>query len=390
MKHNKPISFDHRKEYKRRKNLAYLFLAAVTAIVWLVMLIVKIVTAVHAGGALSEVLSTIRDGIFDNILGILPPILLFDFWLEYLQQDKIFDEMTEQITGTIMSKPEVIQSFDKEAKKRFLRATVLTLVDQNEDECSMAMAALEPYINDKFDIRKDFSYFLEIRECESIKQFDADKYMFIYENLSYELLYVATEPIKNSVHIDFFIENSKLDKSLREQKHNESETARYIMSEGLDIDIDDFEAIRSKTSDKKELIEYITQLFIPQLYIEDIPWLVNDVSLNDNKIDIEFVPQNDPVETTADKSSRISLSFRMPQLKTHTSFLASISQPTYNPTIRLSYPEEKYDIKLFPFFNSSLSASVSKAEQGIGCRNIQVKDKWVHPMSGVVFLIDKK
>lgn len=41
--------------------------------------------------------------------------------------------------------------------------------------------------------------------------------------------------------------------------------------------------------------------------------------------------------------------FRMPQLKAHTSFLASISQPVYSPTIRFNYPAEKYDVKMYPF-----------------------------------------
>lgn len=353
----------------------------------MVLLVIKIVSAINNGENLSEILHTLRDGIFDNILGILPPILLFDFWLEYLQQDKIFDEMTEQITGTIMSKPEVIQSFDKEAQERFLNATVLALVDQDEDECSMALGAINPYINDKFDIRKDFTYYLEIRNCENIENFCADKYMLLCENLSYELFYIASEPIGDTVTVGFFVENAELDKRLREQKELCHKSSRYIMREGLDIDPSDFEKIKAYSSDKATLQKYISSLFVPQLYIDDELWAISDIDVCENRIDIDFKVLESRRKGD-EKSSKISLSFRMPQLKTNTSFLASISQPTYNPTIRLSYPEDKYNVKIFPFFNSTVGPSVSKAEQVVGSRNIQVKNKWVHPMSGVVFLIN--
>lgn len=87
-----------------------------TVAVWVLLLIIKLAVAARSGLPFSEAFRTIGDGIFDNILGILPPILLFDFGLEYIQQDKVYEEMTEQITGTIMSRPEVINSFDFDAK----------------------------------------------------------------------------------------------------------------------------------------------------------------------------------------------------------------------------------------------------------------------------------
>lgn len=378
------ISMEHKKDYKKKKNLVYLCIGVLIAVIWLVLLVIKIVTAVNDGGSLKEVWNTILNGIFDNILGILPPIIFFDLLLEYFQQDKIFDEMTEQITGTIMSKPEVIQSFDKEAQKRFLNATVLALVDQDEDESEVAIGAIEPYISDRFDIRKDFTYYLEIRDCDNIEGFDSNKYMLMCENLSYELFYVVSEPIGNSVRVGFFVENATLDKVLREEK------VIYIMREGLDIDPEDFLIIQEKSKNVEDLQHYIDKLLAPQLYIDDEMWLIQGVFVHNNQIDIEFCAPDKRKRDIKVKSNKISLYFHMPQLKQHTSFLASISQPTYSPIIRLSYPEEKYEVKNFLFFNKTFGPSAEKAEQGIGCRNIQIKDKWVHPMSGVVFLIEHK
>lgn len=381
------VFFDHKRAYKQKKNLAYLVLAGITLIVWLALLIVKIVVAVENGDTILEVVSTVRDGIFDNILGILPPILLFDFGLQYLQQDKIFDEMTEQITGTIMSNPEVIQAFDTDAKKRFLNSTVLTLVDQNLDECAMAMGAIQPYIDNKYDIKKQFNYFIEIRECEDYSSFDKDKYMLIVERLSYEVYYIASKPVENHVHIGFFVENRELDKQLREQKSNE-EDSRFIMREGLNIDSEDLNAFLQRKSET-EIKNSVQALINPELYIDDTKWYIFDIVVGNNGIDIEFACEK-PRKTDDGAKSKITLFFQMPQLKKNSSFLASISQPTYSPEIHLSYSAKKYDVKMFPFFNNTVGASVEQAEQGTGHCDIEIHDKWVHPMSGVVFFIDSK
>jgi hypothetical protein len=67
-----------------------------------------------------------------------------------------------------------------------------------------------------------------------------------------------------------------------------------------------------------------------------------------------------------------------------------VSQPTYSPIIRLNYPESKYNVQAFPFFSRVLDASVEQLEHGVGSRYVRINDKWVHPMSGVLFVIDEK
>ena len=385
LKFKKNVLDNHKNGYKKKKKRNYIFVGTIIVAIWLGLLLVKIKTATESGETIAQIRDTILSGIFDNILGILPPVIFIDLLLDYFQQDKVLDEMTEQITGTIMSKPEVIQSFNKDAQKRFLNATVLSLVDQDSDECSMAMGAIEPYIEDRFDIRKDFVYYLEIRDCENIDGFDSDKYMMMCENLSYELFYIASKPIRDKVRIGFFVENSDLDKGLREEK------VEYIIREGLNIDPIDFEHLTNIVSSSQDLSDYINKLLSPRLYIDDEMWLISDVLINDNSIDVEFrAPKCYNSNNNIKKSNKISIYFHMPQLKAHTSFLASISQPTYSPIIRLSYPEEKYNITNYLFFNKTFGPSAEKAQQGIGCRNIQIKNKWVHPMSGVVFFIEHK
>ena len=81
MKLIKDERLDHIIDYKRKKNLSYLFIGVFITLIWLIVLGIKIITAVKSGSSLSEVWNIIVNGIFDNILGILPPIIFFDLLL---------------------------------------------------------------------------------------------------------------------------------------------------------------------------------------------------------------------------------------------------------------------------------------------------------------------
>ena len=108
---------------KKRKSLKSITitLAIITTAVWLIMLLAKhIISGIN--------FSDLLDDIIANILGILPPIILFNFLYEYLTREHVADEMTEQITKTLMSSPETIELFDDEAKRTFVRTIVQALV----------------------------------------------------------------------------------------------------------------------------------------------------------------------------------------------------------------------------------------------------------------------
>ncbi len=383
-------NYNHWQEYQKVKKRAYKIVGGSTIAVWLLLLIVKLVVAAHSGVPFSEAFRTIGDGIFDNILGILPPILLFDFGLEYIQQDKVYEEMTEQITGTIMSRPEVINSFDFDAKKRFVDATVLSMVDMDKDECAMALGAIEPYLSDKYDIKTKFEYFIDINDCDCFDCFNPEKYMLVCEQLSYNITYIATEPIGNCVHLGFFTENKELDRKLRHMSDNSKneKERRFVIREALTVDVEDLNAFISEKNDA-ELKKAMETLFSPNLYIDDRKWELGDFEITEKGIDFSFKASED-FYNVGNKTNKIMIFFRMPQLKAHTSFLASISQPVYSPTIRFNYPAEKYDVKMYPFFNNSVEASVEQAELGVGNCYININEKWVHPMSGVVFMINGK
>ena len=86
-------------------------LALITLVAWVVFLAVKLLILKNRGENFD--FGIVLDGIIDNLLGILPPIIIFNFAYEYLTQDYISDEMSEQITRTLMSDPRAIARFDK-------------------------------------------------------------------------------------------------------------------------------------------------------------------------------------------------------------------------------------------------------------------------------------
>lgn len=366
-------------DFRKEKRKGFIILGSVTVIVWLVVFVIRVVNTLRAGGTIESIMDNLFVDILNNILGIIPPILLFDFGLEYLNRDYASREMSRQISEVLMGDSQIIGLFDDKAKRDFLNATITALVENDVNESEMAQGAIEAYITEKYDIRPEFKYHIDVRNCSKSHYFNPDDYIIIAEELSYNKVYIATEPIGKRFHIGFFVENSELDKQLRQ--HN------YIMREALSLFDSDFE--RLKALDKAGCKEFAENELRISASIDDIKCVISDVIIDDNGIDVEFerADYNSP-----DKSNQqsVNLSFVMPQRKDNLSFLVSISQPSFEPEIRFTFPHDVYDVKTFPFFDDTVSTGVKDATKDTGVYHLNVKDKWVHPMSGVVFLLNEK
>jgi hypothetical protein len=83
----------------------------------------------------------------------------------------------------------------------------------------------------------------------------------------------------------------------------------------------------------------------------------------------------------------VKIRFRIPQKNADGYFFASISEPTYSPFIRFSYPEDEFDVTMIPFLNRSVTAKDTKIFDGV--RELSVENEWVLPVSGTIFLIHK-
>ena len=84
----------------------------------------------------------------------------------------------------------------------------------------------------------------------------------------------------------------------------------------------------------------------------------------------------------------VDISFSMPQKRGVNDFMVSISEPTYAPDIELSYPDNEMEVKAFSFLNDCEDSSLEKATHNMDSFEFNLQNRWIYPMSGVVFAIN--
>lgn len=340
-------------------------LAIITSAVWLILFLVKcFVSGVEW--------SALFDDILANILGILPPIILFNFLYEYLTKEHVADEMTEQISKTLMSNPETIDLFDKDAKKGFVKATVQTLVE-NKDEHAMVYGVIEPYLNMEYNIRRFFRYNIILRRYENDDLFPADRYIRICEDLKYKKHFVGENKLPQHFQVGFFVKNEQLDKELHEQS--------YLFRENLQID--QTELIRLSQYSDTEKRAFINDQIALQVYIDDQACQIQGVNIDRDG----FVVDLYSTHNESCRDLKIEIMFNMPQRKGYSEFLVSINEPTFSPTVQLSFPTDSMQVTMFPFLNNGDECLIQHAMRHAGSCDIYMQDTWVYPMSGLVFII---
>ena len=87
-----------------------------------------------------------------------------------------------------------------------------------------------------------------------------------------------------------------------------------------------------------------------------------------------------------DSTVSVRLSFQMPHRRGQSSFLVSISEPTYSPHVVFSNPDDVASVRMVPFLNRAVTAKDARLFDG-DCE-IALEDEWIMPMSGIMFLIE--
>ncbi len=357
---------------KKSKKQAVLMLAAATFVVWLLLIFIKLIVSHRTGNPVD--FSEIFDGVLDNILGILPPIILIDFAFEAATQDFVSEEISEQITSTLMSNADTIRLFDDETKLNFLNATISTMTIHGENETSMAINAIAPYIKSQYNLRKHFDYGISLWNYPPHSTFEAKDYIMVCETLRYEKQYISSEILNHTFRIGFFTQNKELDRHLRKND--------YLFREALSIHPHDLKKLICLSAEEK--LNFVTNEMVLKVFIDHTPCQIESVFISDIGIDVIFSSTHNRNKDTI----YVDATFCMPQLRTQTTFLVSIVEPTYGIDIRLSYPHNVYNVTMFPFFNDVQDALVDEADRGVGNCDIHIREKWVYPISGIVFIID--
>lgn len=367
-----------RKNRRGIKNLTMLF-AVITLLVWIILLFLKCITS---GFNFSQLF----DDVLANILGILLPILIFNFAYEYFTQEYISEEIAEQITSTLMSNASIISLFEEEQKRNFLTATLSSIVDKERFE--MVNNILAPYLSTPYNIKKEYNYLIILREAWSKNIFDPSRYIQVEERLLYRKVYTENSFLPNKFNIGFFTKNSDLDRELRGSTYfnnlDQKSKRNNIFVESLLIYGEDLKKIIDLPDDDKK--KFVTDQMLLRVLIDTNQVDINDVKIDEFGIDIELVSNH----SQSKKEFSIEISFIMPQIRKKSTFLVSINEPTYSPSVVFSYPEGSMNVIMFPFINDGSNDLVNSSMHSNGICTINIPEKWAHPLSGVLFIIEEK
>lgn len=361
-------------EIRRNMKTATIMLAAITTAVWLALIIVKF----FVGGMQ---LRELFDEILSNILGILPPIILFNFAYEYITKDYMADEISEEITQTLMSNPRALEAFDKDIKREFVKSTIASLV--GPDKIDAVYGAIEPYLIYQHNVRSSFDYSIEIRHFQPEAEkdpiwrsfFDAGLYYKVKEKFSCQKILTGFAAKSNEFRLGFFSNLSQLDSELKNQN--------YLFRENLTIRAEELQALAAMTDEEK--CRFVVETMRLNVYLNQIRAELVSCTVDENGIIAElktasFIDSQNDIE--------MEIGFYMPQLKKPCEFLVSITEPTLAPKIHLLYDENTMEVRTYPFLDEEADL-LEKASQMPGEVYICPKG-WIYPIKGVVFIVDER
>lgn len=366
---------------KREKRRNYIILYSVTLIVWLALLLYSFNKGIFSTDNFVE-------NVVNNIIGIIPPILIFDFFNEKLSRDSYALETSNKITETLISNPETLELFTEEQKKKFIESAVTSIV-KDDLASDMIKESLLNNINDNLNyrIRTEFDYNIELSAHipEIYKTFFSDygDYLYVQEKLFFRIKSLSGD-VDNlnskEVRIGFVFDNKSLDNVLRDKPKN-ADFNKCIFRETLDISSEDINDIKSFSSNK----ELFQKVFKLDLQIDRYKAVLNEVVVSEKGIVCKFLADHD----ISAKEHSVRIIFHMP--KRYNSVLnIALMDPTRAPKISVSYPEDCMDVEMFSFFSKSEESSLEVAhEQQNGVYDISINSEWIYPVSGLVFTINR-
>ncbi len=340
-----------------------------------------------------EFLTFFQD-IVESLMGVLVAFLLFDVFHKKISKDSYALEMSQQILDHLMANTKALSLFSEEQREHFIESTISSLVD-DPDATEMINNNVLKYLakNKQYRIRTSFDYRFDIQKNlpSTYEHFlTSEKYFYVQELLSYDIKYLTPESKNingNTVSMFFSFNNQNLDKMLRKKDTLNSDLTDCIFREGLDVHYDDrcaFLSLQELPLDQRK--KRIIELLKPDVQINNHSGEVSNVIVDERGIIIQFKIDIDP--TLMEHNIRII--FYIP--KRHHSLLEiAIIEPTKNPKITVSYPEDSLYVEMFPFLNDDEDSSIETTHRQInGIYDISLNKNWIYPISGIIFSIHQK
>lgn len=370
------------KAVKREQKRNYIILYVVTFVIWLILLLYSF---------LKDYFTT-NDfivNVVNNIIGIIPPILIFDFFNEKLSRDSSAIELSNKITEALMSNSETLELFTEEQRKVFIRSAITSIV-KDQDATEMVNDCLNNYldIDTDYRIRTEFDYNFELNEKLPMVYDEIftnkNDYFYVQEKLHYKVKCLscsANNINTNQIKIGFLFDNKSLDSVLREKKSTEL-FDKCIFREKLDIKQEDIEKLKSVVKDKVQF----QKLFKLDVQIDSVKGIIDEIYSNDEGF-VCTLSSNHDIEAM---EHTVRIIFHMP--KQWNSILeVALVDPTKAPKISVSYPEDMMNVDMFSFLSKGEESSVEVAHEHLnGIYDITINNEWIYPISGMVFWVNKK
>lgn len=338
------------------------------------------------------------DSVVGNLIGVFGGFCIFDILYNKLTQEEQTRETSQQITRTLMGEPEILDAFEDEDKKNFLKSTITSLV-KDEDAVDMLVTNLEKYFDDVRGarIRKMFDYVINLDPVLTQEYIDAGfpgaqegKYYLIDEEFKFTVKYLAqTDSIYSDeyVKIGFAYDKRSLDAGLLETGRD-ADFAECIFNEDLVVEPEAIEFINSIPADKVN--DTINSLFVPILRIDnsedDEDKKVLEVERKTNGLIFKFKLDYDRSDGVNEHS--VSIYFKMPRVW-NSLFEVTLVDPTKEPHIKLKY-KSGMEVGMYSYLNKESQANSGACIRRAGLYDIAIKNEWIYPKSGVVFSIKKK
>ncbi len=311
---------------------------------------------------------TLKIAYFDSVIGKIERALLSskDKEVHFLDNERNVEKMKE-----FLQSRKLMERMPESMKKELISSAVCSIMGR--DNGKMVYDMLLPYLEKKFNIRTRFEYQISLMEhfCFHNDKIDDDKYYSIQERLEFSKEYLA-DPPRQEFWIAFTTDLKELDDKLRK--------AEFFFSENLLIDKEDIRELEKFPPEYQQ--EFYKKSMKVRIRVDKNFLEPEELIVDDSGIFARYMLDE---KTVSDSALDVTIKFVMPHRKGGSSFFASISEPTYSPSVSFTYPEDIVDVQMIPFLNRNITAKDSSIFEG-DCK-FHAKDEWVMPMSGAVYII---
>ena len=273
-----------------------------------------------------------------------------------------------------LAEPKYAALLPEELKAKILRGAIDSFLDEWNGKIFNSI--LDRMSGAVYNIRTKFRYEIEIDDGFRFRGIDIDeeKYYELSETFSYSKKFLKGAPDK-VFWLSFVTNLDELDSALRDEN--------FFFSENLLMDREDVKLLSALSDEEKE--EFYLSTMRAKINVNGSVLSPMKVLIDESGVFAKY-EMTDELLASSDTFD-VKIRFRIPQRDGDGYFFASISEPTYSPFIRFSYPEDLYELTMIPFLNRSVTAKDTKIFDGV--RELSVENEWVLPVSGAIFLIKK-